>query len=157
MAGEERGLVALAHVDFVLALRPEAHGAPQPNAGGSRPVEADIREAATARAGPMRIDAGKVRPFRLRPVRTGVPEHGIAEVGPHPFAESAAASRPPAPSIRRARPPVRLVLDGGRVVREERYLHELGRVRDVRQGPDGLLYVLTDGEGGRLLRLDPAG
>ncbi len=30
------------------------------------------------------------------------------------------------------------------------------RVRDVRQGPDGLLYVLTDEPGGRLLRIDPA-
>ena len=29
------------------------------------------------------------------------------------------------------------------------------RIRDVRQGPDGLLYLLTDGEGGQLLRLDP--
>lgn len=30
------------------------------------------------------------------------------------------------------------------------------RVRDVRQGPDGLLYVLTDAPNGRLVRLDPA-
>ncbi len=30
------------------------------------------------------------------------------------------------------------------------------RIRDVRQGPDGLLYLLTDGPDGRLLRLDPA-
>lgn len=52
---------------------------------------------------------------------------------------------------------VRLVLDGGRVVHEERFLRELGRVRDVRQGPDGLLYVLTDGPDGRLIRLEPAG
>jgi glucose/arabinose dehydrogenase len=31
------------------------------------------------------------------------------------------------------------------------------RVRDVRQGPDGLLYVLTDESNGRLIRLEPAG
>jgi len=52
---------------------------------------------------------------------------------------------------------VRLVLDGERVVREERHLAELGeRVRDVRQGPDGLLYVATDSPRGRILRLEPA-
>lgn len=31
------------------------------------------------------------------------------------------------------------------------------RIRDVRQGPDGLLYVLTDEENGALIRLEPAG
>lgn len=49
---------------------------------------------------------------------------------------------------------VRLTLDGGRVVGEER-IEGLGRVRDVRQGPDGLLYVLTESEGA-LLRIVPA-
>ena len=50
----------------------------------------------------------------------------------------------------------RLELDGERVVREERLLPDLGeRVRDVRQGPDGLLYLLTDEADGRLLRLEP--
>jgi glucose/arabinose dehydrogenase len=52
---------------------------------------------------------------------------------------------------------VRLALENGRVTREERYLGDLGaRIRDVRQGPDGLLYLLTDADDGRLLRLDPA-
>jgi glucose/arabinose dehydrogenase len=52
---------------------------------------------------------------------------------------------------------VRLTLENGRVAREERYLAEVGeRIRDVRQGPDGLLYLLTDAADGRLLRLDPA-
>ena len=52
---------------------------------------------------------------------------------------------------------VRLILEDGRVVREERYLGELGeRIRDVRQGPDGLLYLLTDSRQGRLLRVMPA-
>jgi glucose/arabinose dehydrogenase len=51
---------------------------------------------------------------------------------------------------------VRLVLDGERVVREERLLQGLGgRVRDVRQGPDGFLYLLTDEGDGRILRLEP--
>ncbi len=49
---------------------------------------------------------------------------------------------------------IRLELDGERVVHEERLLEELGaRIRDVRQGPDGYLYVLTDEANGRLLRL----
>ncbi|MEW6693966.1 MAG: PQQ-dependent sugar dehydrogenase [Pseudomonadota bacterium] len=51
---------------------------------------------------------------------------------------------------------VRLELDGPRVVREHRLLTDLGeRIRDVRQGPDGYLYVLTDAFDGRLLRLRP--
>jgi glucose/arabinose dehydrogenase len=42
----------------------------------------------------------------------------------------------------------------GRVVREERLLDAVGqRIRDVRQGPDGWLYVLTDSRNGQLLRL----
>ncbi|MGH7165814.1 MAG: PQQ-dependent sugar dehydrogenase [Nitrospiraceae bacterium] len=52
---------------------------------------------------------------------------------------------------------VRLTLAGGRVAREERYLADLReRIRDVRQGPDGLLYLLTDSPDGRILRVMPA-
>jgi glucose/arabinose dehydrogenase len=52
---------------------------------------------------------------------------------------------------------VRLTLKDGRVAREERYLADLGeRIRDVRQGPDGLLYLLTDSGDGRILRVLPA-
>ena len=52
---------------------------------------------------------------------------------------------------------VRLTLEDGRVAREERYLGDLReRIRDVRQGPDGLLYLLTDSRDGRLLRVMPA-
>ena len=44
----------------------------------------------------------------------------------------------------------------GKVVSEHKLLTEVGqRVRDVRQGPDGLLYVLTDSSNGKLLRLLP--
>ncbi|MBN8510511.1 MAG: PQQ-dependent sugar dehydrogenase [Burkholderiales bacterium] len=51
---------------------------------------------------------------------------------------------------------LRLQLDGTKVVREERLLGALNeRIRDVRQGPDGYLYVLTDNADGRLLRLEP--
>ncbi len=50
----------------------------------------------------------------------------------------------------------RLVLDGTRVVSEERLIEkEFGRVRDVRQGPDGMIYVLTDESDGQLVRLQP--
>ena len=52
---------------------------------------------------------------------------------------------------------VRLELDQGRVVAEERLLSaEFGRIRDVRQGPDGALYLLTDAAEGQLLKLVPA-
>ena len=52
---------------------------------------------------------------------------------------------------------VRLTLADGRVAQEERYLADLReRIRDVRQGPDGLLYLLTDSPDGRLLRVMPA-
>ncbi|MBD3893969.1 PQQ-dependent sugar dehydrogenase [Hydrogenophaga sp.] len=51
---------------------------------------------------------------------------------------------------------VRLELDGTRVRREEKLLTDLGqRVRDVRQGPDGFIYLLTDERNGQLLRLHP--
>ena len=49
----------------------------------------------------------------------------------------------------------RLELVAGRVVREHKLLAGGERIRDVRQGPDGLLYVLTDSAKGRLLRLLP--
>lgn len=52
---------------------------------------------------------------------------------------------------------VRLELDQGQVVAEERLLSgEFGRIRDVRQGPDGALYLLTDAAEGQLLKLTPA-
>jgi aldose sugar dehydrogenase len=51
---------------------------------------------------------------------------------------------------------VRLQLDGDKVVKEERLLkNALGRIRDVRAGPDGLIYLLTDDSDGMLARLDP--
>jgi glucose/arabinose dehydrogenase len=50
----------------------------------------------------------------------------------------------------------RLTLDGLRVVGEERLLTNLRqRVRDVRQAPDGTIYLLTDQRDGQLLRLQP--
>ena len=50
----------------------------------------------------------------------------------------------------------RIVLEGKKVVREEKLLTDLNqRIRDVRQGPDGLIYVLTDASNGQLIRLLP--
>jgi len=51
---------------------------------------------------------------------------------------------------------IRLKLDGDRIVSEERLLNDLGkRIRDVRVGADGAVYVLTDEDDGQLLRLLP--
>ena len=52
----------------------------------------------------------------------------------------------------------RLEFDGDRVVHEEVLLREVvdDRVRDVEQGPDGFIYLLTDEAEGRLLRMEPA-
>ncbi|MEO5962875.1 MAG: PQQ-dependent sugar dehydrogenase, partial [Thermomonas sp.] len=53
---------------------------------------------------------------------------------------------------------IRLQLDGDRIVGEERLLTDLGeRIRDVRVGPDGAVYVLTDAGNGQLLRLEAPG
>jgi len=54
---------------------------------------------------------------------------------------------------------VRLTIDGEKITGEERLLKDLQpkpeAIRDVRTGPDGALYVLTDGAAGRLLKLVP--
>ena len=51
---------------------------------------------------------------------------------------------------------VRLRFDGEKLMREERLLEGvLGRLRDVRSGPDGYLYLLTDSPNGAIARLEP--
>lgn len=53
---------------------------------------------------------------------------------------------------------VRLEVNGEKVTHEERLLEGvLGRIRDVRTGPDGNLYLLTDEDNGVLARIEPAG
>lgn len=53
---------------------------------------------------------------------------------------------------------VRLSLNGNAVTSEERLLQNLNeRIRDVRQGPDGALWLLTDSSAGRILRITPTG
>jgi aldose sugar dehydrogenase len=52
----------------------------------------------------------------------------------------------------------RLVLDGQRVISEEALVPQMGRIRDVRQGPDGDIYLVTDNREGKptpILRMEP--
>jgi glucose/arabinose dehydrogenase len=50
---------------------------------------------------------------------------------------------------------VRIALDGEKVVSQERLFEgKLGRIRDVREGPDGNIYLLTDDSKGELIRLE---
>ncbi len=76
----------------------------------------------------------------------------------------ASAKVPPRPGwcspcttgTRSSRHLVRLELSNDRVVREMRYLGELGeRIRDVAVGPDGFVYVVTESGKGRVLRIKP--
>ena len=56
----------------------------------------------------------------------------------------------------RAEALIRIELAGNTVLRQERLLRTLNeRIRDVRQGPDGYLYLLTDNPDGRVLRVMP--
>ncbi|MNY68848.1 Soluble aldose sugar dehydrogenase YliI precursor [compost metagenome] len=51
---------------------------------------------------------------------------------------------------------LRLRLAGDKILSEERLLTDLGeRIRTVKEGPDGALYLLTDADNGRLLKLIP--
>ena len=53
---------------------------------------------------------------------------------------------------------IRMELDGERVLFQEPLLAELDeRIRDVKMGPDGYLYILTDADPGAIMRLEPAG
>ncbi len=48
----------------------------------------------------------------------------------------------------------RLILEGNSIVAEEKYLEgQFGRIRDVRTGPDGAVWLLTDGANGKLIRV----
>jgi glucose/arabinose dehydrogenase len=52
----------------------------------------------------------------------------------------------------------RLTLDGQRVISEETLVQQRGRIRDVRQGPDGFIYLVTDDRDGKptpILRIEP--
>jgi glucose/arabinose dehydrogenase len=49
----------------------------------------------------------------------------------------------------------RLVFEGDRVVQQEVLLKDTARFRDVKTGPDGFIYLLTDDRDGKILRLEP--
>jgi aldose sugar dehydrogenase len=50
---------------------------------------------------------------------------------------------------------IRLDMENGKIVKEERLLQNLEeRIRDVRQGPDGWLYLITDSDNGKILRVE---
>ena len=84
-------------------------------------------------------------PNPIRPAFTSVghEDHVIVSIGPsHPATHGT----------------IQIIaeLDGEKVVRQERMLQSLGRrIRDVRVGPDGLVYLLTDSPEGAILRLSP--
>jgi glucose/arabinose dehydrogenase len=53
---------------------------------------------------------------------------------------------------------VRLTLNGQRVANAESLVQQMGRIRDIRQGPDGLIYLVTDDRDGKptpVFRLEP--
>jgi len=53
---------------------------------------------------------------------------------------------------------VRLTMDGRRVMNEEKLAQRMGRIRDVRQGPDGFIYLAIEDRDGKptpILRLEP--
>jgi glucose/arabinose dehydrogenase len=103
-----------------------------------------------------RIGEGQTKPGMVQPLHLWVPSiapSGMAFVSGSRFPQWAGDLLVGA---LRDQMLVRLVLDGEKVVREERLLKGLvGRIRDVRMGPDGLVYLLTDDAEGALLRLEP--
>ena len=103
-----------------------------------------------------RIGEGQTKPGMVQPVHLWVPSiapSGMAFVSGSKFPQWTGDLLVGA---LRDQMLVRLELNGEKVVREERLLQGLvGRIRDVRMGPDGLVYLLTDDAEGALLRLEP--
>ena len=103
-----------------------------------------------------RIGEGQAKPGMVQPLHVWVPSiapSGMAFVSGSQFPQWQGNLLVGA---LRGQMLVRLVLDGEKVLREERLLQgRAGRIRDVRMGPDGLIYLLSDGPDGALMRLEP--
>ena len=103
-----------------------------------------------------KIGEGQTKPGMVQPVHVWVPSiapSGMAFVSGSQFPQWQGDLLVGA---LRGQMLVRLRLSGEKVIKEERLLQgRLGRIRDVRMGPDGFVYLLTDDAQGALLRLEP--
>lgn len=103
-----------------------------------------------------RIGEGQAKPGMAQPVHIWVPSiapSGMAFVDGSKFVQWQGNLLVGA---LRGQMLVRLVLDGEKVLHEERLLQgQAGRIRDVRMGPDGFIYLLRDGPEGAVMRLEP--
>ena len=104
-----------------------------------------------------KIGEGQSKPGMVQPLQVWVPSiapSGMAFVSGSQFSQWRGSMLVGA---LRGQMLVRLTLEGDKVLSEERLFQgRPGRIRDVRMGPDGLVYLLTDDPQGALLRLEPA-
>lgn len=104
-----------------------------------------------------RIGEGTEKPGMAQPVRHWSPSPAVSGMA---FYEGAAFAKWRGDALigaLRGQSLMRVRLDGEKFVEEEVLLKgHVGRVRDVRVGPDGLVYLLTDLPNGALLRIEPA-
>lgn len=104
-----------------------------------------------------KIGEGQSKPGMVQPLQVWVPSiapSGMAFVSVSQFPQWQGSMLVGA---LRGQMLVRLTLAGDKVLSEERLFQgRPGRIRDVRMGPDGLVYLLTDDPQGALLRLEPA-
>ena len=104
-----------------------------------------------------KIGEGQSKPGMVQPLQVWVPSiapSGMAFVSGSQFPQWQGSMLVGA---LRGQMLVRLTLAGDKVLSEERLFQgRPGRIRDVRMGPDGLVYLLTDDPQGALLRLEPA-
>lgn len=104
-----------------------------------------------------KIGEGQSKPGMVQPLQVWVPSiapSGIAFVSGSQFPQWRGSMLVGA---LRGQMLVRLTLEGDKVLSEERLFQgRPGRIRDVRMGPDGFVYLLTDDPQGALLRLEPA-
>ncbi|WP_309139435.1 PQQ-dependent sugar dehydrogenase [Siccirubricoccus sp. G192] len=102
-----------------------------------------------------RIGEGVSRPDMLDPIHVWVPS--VSPSGMAFYTGNAFPGWRGSLFLAALNPPglVRLGTEGDRVVGEERLLWRQARLRQVIQGPEGFLYILTDEVSGRVLRLEP--